>query len=249
MGCAVPEPASSTVCTSHTFSLLVFHSFIRALRACTMSSMMSSCRLWMLPIGSVAGGPVDVWLSRRDPSTLRKEETNEESGATGGWGRAYRPPAGIAATDSRRPRPNTFIGTFEIVTTEWRRPDGCGACDSVARNSASLGDGPEPSPPRSDSRRTWLAVMPSVTCCDGSECLRVSRGSRHGDSRYGFTGESISRLSRGVDLVLDVDALASSPTTVSSTTILQLSLNDGVNDDRRKRLKCSAGARTKLEQK
>lgn len=51
-------------------------------------------------------------------------------------------------------------------------------------NSVSLmhtfGEGPDPSPPRSDKRRTWLAVIPSVTCCDGSECFRVSR---HGDKR------------------------------------------------------------------
>lgn len=63
-------PASPSVCTSHTFSLLVFHSFIRAFRACTMSSIISSWRLWILPIGSVVGGPVDVWLSRREPNTL-----------------------------------------------------------------------------------------------------------------------------------------------------------------------------------
>lgn len=92
-------------------------------------------------------------------------------------------PAGNAATDSRRPRPNTVNGTLDIVTTECRLPEGCGACDNVAKNSASFGDGPEPSPPRSDNRRTWLAVIPSVTCCDGNECFRVSRGSRHGDKR------------------------------------------------------------------
>lgn len=47
----------------------------------------------------------------------------------------YRP---HAATDSRRPRPNIpENGTFDIVTTECRRPDGCGACDKVAKNSAS----------------------------------------------------------------------------------------------------------------
>lgn len=50
----------------------------------------------------------------------------------------YRPPAGKAATDSRRLRPNTENGTFDMVTTEWRRPDGCGACDNVAKNSASF---------------------------------------------------------------------------------------------------------------
>lgn len=42
---ALELPASLYVCTSHTFSLLVFHSFMRALRACTMSSIMSSCKL------------------------------------------------------------------------------------------------------------------------------------------------------------------------------------------------------------
>lgn len=52
----------------------------------------------------------------------------------------YRLPAadGYAATDSRRPRPNTDNGTFDIVTTECLRPDGCGACDNVAKNSASF---------------------------------------------------------------------------------------------------------------
>lgn len=60
----------------------------------------------------------------------------------------------------------------------------------------TFGEGPDPSPPRSDKRRTWLAVMPSVTCCDGNECFRVSR---HGDNRYGFIGDPMSKLSRGVD--------------------------------------------------
>lgn len=50
----------------------------------------------------------------------------------------YRPPAGKAATDSRRLRPNTENGTFDMVTTECLRPDGCGACDNVAKNSASF---------------------------------------------------------------------------------------------------------------
>lgn len=48
---------SSRGCTSHTFSLDVFHRRIRTLRACTMSSIMSSCKLWVLPSVSVAGGP------------------------------------------------------------------------------------------------------------------------------------------------------------------------------------------------
>lgn len=49
----------------------------------------------------------------------------------------YRSTGGKAATDSRRPRPNRDNGTFDIVTTECRRPDGWGACDNVAKNSAS----------------------------------------------------------------------------------------------------------------
>lgn len=156
-------------------------------------------------------------------------------------GLTYRFPVGYAATDSLRPRPNTASGTFDIVTTECRRPDGCGACDNVAKNSASFGLGPEPSPPRSDNRRTWLAVMPSVTCCDGSECFRVSRGSRHGDNRYGLLGESMSKLSRGVDFILAAANSSSSQLPDSSTTILKPScwLNDGVNEERRNRLKCS----------
>lgn len=52
--------------------------------------------------------------------------------------KTYRVPVGHAATDSRRPRPKTENGTFEIVTTECRRPDGAGACDNVAKNSASF---------------------------------------------------------------------------------------------------------------
>lgn len=147
-----------------------------------------------------------------------------------------------AATDSRRHRPKTVWGILEMVTTEWRRPDGAGACDRVAKNSASLGVGPELSPPCSDSRRTWLAVMPSLTCCEGSECLRVSRASRHGDSRYGLTGESMSRDSRGVD-DLTLANSTSSQLADSSTTIIGSWLpwmKEGVKDDRRSRLKCSA---------
>lgn len=83
-------------------------------------------------------------------------------------------PDGYAATDSRRPRPNAANGTFDIVTTECRRPDGCGACDKVARNSASFGDGP--SPPRSDSLRTWLAVIP--ISCDETKKMHFVKGSR-----------------------------------------------------------------------
>lgn len=66
----------------------------------------------------------------------------------------YLLPKGKAATDSLRFLPNNAGGTFEIVTTECRRPDGCGACDNVAKNSASFGVGPEPSPPLSDNLRT-----------------------------------------------------------------------------------------------
>lgn len=122
----------------------------------------------------------------------------------------------LPATESRRPRPNTVCGTFDIVTTECRRPDGAGACERVAKNAASRGLGPEPSPPRSDSRRTWLAVIPSVTCCEGKECFRVSR---HGVNRYGLTGESMSTLSRGV-VLRDGDESSSSKLPDSSTTII-----------------------------
>lgn len=216
---------------------------MRAFRACTISSIMSNCKLCMLPNGSVAGGPVDTWLSRREPINLCvcnfdiiSIDTDHEHIESFN---IYLFPEGNAATDSRRPRPK-IGGTLEMVTTECRRPDGCGACDNVAKNSASFGDGPDPSPPRSDNRRTWLAVMPSVTCCDGNECLRVSRGSRHGDNKYGLTGESVSRLSRGVDFLLVVGTSVSSQLFDSSTTILNPSwLNDGVNDDRLRRFKCS----------
>lgn len=87
-------------------------------------------------------------------------------------------------------------------------------------NVCTFGDGPDPSPPRSDNLRTWLAVIPSVTCCDGNECFRVSR---HGDNRYGLSGDPISKLSRGVDWFVLTDALASysSPVFDSSTTILK----------------------------
>lgn len=45
--------------TSQTRSLEVFQRRIRTLRACTMSSIMSSCKLWVLPNVSVAGGPAN----------------------------------------------------------------------------------------------------------------------------------------------------------------------------------------------
>lgn len=81
--------------------------------------------------------------------------------------------------------------------------------------------------------------QPSVTCCDGNECFRG--GSRHGDSKYGFTGDSTSRLSRGVDFLLGAGNSVSSSLFDSSTTILNPSwLNEGVKDDLRSRLKCSA---------
>lgn len=106
----------------------------------------------------------------------------------------------------------------------------------------TFGDGPEPSPPRSDKRRTWLAVIPSVTCWDGNECFLDSRASRHGDNKYGLPGDSISKLSRGVDFVVLVAALSlSSQVFDSSTTILKPScaLKLCTNDDLRRRLKCS----------
>lgn len=145
---------------------------------------------------------------------------------------------GKAAIDSLRLRPKMVLGTFEIVTTEWRRPpgDGVGCWTRVARKAASRGVGPEPSPPRSERRRTWLAVIPCVTWVVGSECLRVSRGSRHGDNRYGLTGESMSKLFLGDDLLLE--ASSSSPGPLSSTTMrgsCVALLNGGVNDERRTR--------------
>lgn len=63
---------------------------------------------------------------------------------------------GTAAIDSLLLLPNNDDGTFDIVTTECLRPPGCGAgaCDNVARKACSIGVGPDPSPPRSDNRRT-----------------------------------------------------------------------------------------------
>lgn len=104
-----------------------------------MSSIISSCRLWELPL--LLGGPViPVVDSRRLCNIL------------------VAPPMGNAAMDSRRLRPKRVVGTLEIVTTECRRPPDCGAgaCERVARKAASLADGPEPSPPRSLNRRTYL---------------------------------------------------------------------------------------------
>lgn len=103
-----------------------------------MSSIISSCRLWVLPL--LLGGPVNpADESRRLCNIL------------------VAPPMGNAAMDSRRLRPNRVVGTLEIVTTECRRPPDCGAgvWESVARKAASLADGPEPSPPRSLNRRTY----------------------------------------------------------------------------------------------
>jgi hypothetical protein len=52
--------------------------------------------------------------------------------------------------------PNSDGGTLEIVTTECLRPPGAGGddCDKVARKACSIGVGPEPSPPRSESLLT-----------------------------------------------------------------------------------------------
>lgn len=129
-------PASSKGCTSHTFSLLVFQSFMRTFLAWTISSIISSWRLWTLPRGSVEGGP--VMESLLPGRTL--------PGA----------PEGKAATDSLRLLPNKVVGTFEIVTTECRRPPatGAGAVESVARNSACRGEGPDEPSPLSESLRT-----------------------------------------------------------------------------------------------
>lgn len=68
----------------------------------------------------------------------------------------HREKFGTAAIDSRLFLPNNEGGTFEIVTTECRRPPGCGACacDKVARKACSIGVGPEFSPPRSESLLT-----------------------------------------------------------------------------------------------
>lgn len=150
---------------------------------------------------------------------------------------------GTAAIDSLRLRPNNDEGTLEIVTTECRRPPGWGAgdCDKVARNACSIGVGPDPSPPRSDSLRTWLAVIPLVHGGVGSECLRVSRGSRHGDKRYGFTGESMSKLWRGDDdFLLSLSSFSScsdSSTTISGSWLLP---PNGENDERRSFARVSA---------
>lgn len=110
---------------------------------------------------------------------------------------AYRWKLGTVAMDSLRFRPKSVGGTFDIVTTEWRLPPGCGAgdCERVARKACSTGVGPLP--PRSDKRRTWLAVIPLVQGGVGRECFRVSRGSRQGESKYGLLGESMSKLWRG----------------------------------------------------
>lgn len=136
--------------------------------------------------------------------------------------------------DSRRLRPKSVGGTLLMVTTECLRPPGCGAGElyNVARNACSRGDGPEPSPPRSERRRTWLAVMPLVHGGVGRECLRVSRGSRHGERRYGFSGESISKLCRGDEVWLissSFSQFSDSSTTINGSWLLVL----GAWDDRR----------------
>uniref|UniRef100_A0A182J0Q0 Uncharacterized protein n=1 Tax=Anopheles atroparvus TaxID=41427 RepID=A0A182J0Q0_ANOAO len=109
--------------------------------------------------------------------------------------------------------------------------------------ACSRGDGPDPSPPRSDSRRTWLAVMPLVHGGVGSECLRVSR---QGDSKYGFSGESMSRLWRWDDWVLassSFSLFSDSSTTISGSC--PPCVNDGVWDDLRIRKNVSGKMRWK----
>lgn len=101
--------------------------------------------------------------------------------------------------------------------------------DNFARNAISLALGAF-SPP-SESRRTWLAIIPLVHWIFGNECLRVSRGSRNGDSKYGLSGDSLSSsTSSSIDRG-DVGSFSSSSD--SSTTISgssTLTLNAGVND-------------------
>lgn len=67
-------------------------------------------------------------------------------------------PGAKAAIDSRRLRPNMVVvgGALDIVTIECLLAPGCGAgaCDNVAKKACSIGDGPEPSPPLSESLRT-----------------------------------------------------------------------------------------------
>lgn len=149
--------------------------------------------------------------------------------------------------DSRRLRPKSVGGTAEMVTTEWRLPPAVGLafCESVARNSTSLGLRPPVSPPTSDRRRTWLAVMPSVIWSEGSECFRRCCMSGKGQSRYGLTGESGSEsslLDRFVPPAGSQPPMApskSSPSSGacdSSTTIRGswvLRLKTGVNEERR----------------
>lgn len=63
---------------------------------------------------------------------------------------------GGTATLSRRFLPKNAGGTLEIVTTECRLPPGAGAgaVDSVAKNSACLGEGPDAPSPLSDNLLT-----------------------------------------------------------------------------------------------
>lgn len=147
--------------------------------------------------------------------------------------------------DSRRPGPKSGGGIGVMVITEWRRPPAVGLafCVSVERNSTSF-ELMLVSPPTSDSRRTWLAVMPSVICSDGSECLRRCIMSGNGHNRYGLTGEpgSDSSLFEPLPTLGSQPPVAPSSTSssrggcVSSTTIngsWVLILNTGVNDERR----------------
>lgn len=129
--------------TFNMFIQIVNITFLALISA--MSSIISSCRLWVLPL--LLGGPViPVDESRRPCNIL------------------VAPAMGNAAIDSRRLRPNRVVGTLEIVTTECRRPDcGAGVCESVAKKAASLADGPDPSPPRSLNRRTCSHVNLRIT--------------------------------------------------------------------------------------
>lgn len=122
--------------------------------------------------------------------------------------------------DSRLLRPKSDVGTGEMVTIECLLPPDAGIvfCESVARNSTSLLLSALPSEPASDNLLTWLAVIPSVICNDGKECLRRCCKSGNGDNRYGFTGDSASDDSPLLDFLLCLES-SSSPTFVSSTTI------------------------------
>lgn len=63
--------------------------------------------------------------------------------------------------DSLRFLPNIVVvgGARDMVTTECLLAPGAGAgaCESVAKNACSIGEGPLPSPPLSDNLRTLKA--------------------------------------------------------------------------------------------